>query len=246
MEKDKNKAFENTFNSLARKYGSYDVFDTLLDLAINSLSFNYDSRIIEVIRKKYTQEEKYNFGELIKYWILIMKDKVRNNKYFDFWGHFYELNAMSKEKGFAQYFTPDDVCKLMVQISLMNNSESKRVYEPTCGSGRLNLAINSIQPNMYHIASDLDITCAKMSALNFFIHGIRGVVICDDALIAKSKFRGAFIINENNKLGINYCSDKDIIYKHINFFNETSLPSSIIHPVNQNNKELVKKQLSLF
>lgn len=236
------KEFTSIFDRMSLKYGSYDVFDNLLDCTINSLSLNYDEKVMQRIRDKYTQQERHLFGEMIKMWILIMNKEIKINLSYDFWGNFYELNAMNKEKGFAQYFTPEKICRLIVQMNLLQQKDiRKNVYEPTCGSGKLNLAINEIKPTLFHWANDLDITCTKMTALNLFIHGIRGIVTCDDALFPKTKFRGAFIINEDNVLGIQFCTDVEEVYSYIALNTETT---NLVQP----SIEFINKpsQLNLF
>ena len=241
--------FTSRFNSMSMIYGSYNVFENILDCAINGFSFNYDHNVMESIRKKYKQDERYCIGEMIQIWIFIMNKKVRNNSSFDFWGNFYEENAMSKQSGFAQFFTPEPICKLMASITFSkegNHNDKNSVHEPTCGSGRLNLAINDIVPNLFHWANDLDVTCAKMSALNLFLHGIKGIVTCDDALLSKDKFRGAFIINDKNVLGIRYCSDVEEAYGYIGSVvgSKTFVyPEHIEAPIVE---ELKLTQLSLF
>jgi hypothetical protein len=59
----------------------------------------------------------------------------------------------------------------------------------------MSLAANSANLGMFHALIDIDYTCAKMAALNLMLHGIKGIVICDDGLFPGNSFRGAFIIN---------------------------------------------------
>lgn len=192
------KEFVSLFDKLAYKHGHYSIFDDFLDMALNSFSFNYDQQIMENIRKKYPEKERIIFGQMIFTWLKIQKSQIINDlDTFDYLGYFYEKNAMSKQKGFAQYFTPEHICKLMSLLVLNNNnSNQKSLCEPTCGSGRMNLSAHSMNPKLFHVGNDLDYTCFKMTSLNFMIHGIRGVTTCDDALIPKKNFRGAFIVND--------------------------------------------------
>lgn len=211
------KLFSAHFNKLSMKYGYYNVFEHYLDMAINGFCFNYDTKLIASLREKYTQDERYMFGELIHMWIYLCDKKIKtNNMFFDWFGTFYEQNAMSKKQGFAQFFTPEPICIFMAQILNIENPIAKSICEPACGSGRLNLTAHALNHKMFHVANDLDLTCAKMAALNFMMHGIKGIVICDDSLFPKSKFRGAFVTNEQIAPSIRYISDVNEAYAFAN------------------------------
>lgn len=251
------KVFNQIFDGLAIRHSYYYVFDNFLDCALNGFCFDYDLETMETIRKRYNQDERYKFGELIKIWIVLADKKVKSDKcFYDFFGNFYELNAMSKQKGFAQFFTPEHICKLMVALTCGSNSINQRVYEPACGSGRFNLAIHSENPTLFHVANDLDITCAKMSALNFMLHGIKGIVTCDDALLPRTKFRGAFVVNEFTAPMIRYIDDLDKAYEYINRYvkfdidcrNSNSNSKTVTEPISIIYKESIDKkgQLTLF
>ena len=84
--------------------------------------------------------------------------------------------------------------------------------EPTCGSGRLNLAIHSVNHKCLHRANDLDWTCAKMTALNFAVHGVKGLITCDDGLWPKKSFKGAFLVNYTRAPYIEYIPDCEAAY----------------------------------
>ena len=214
------KEFEKVFNEIAYKHGHFQVFENFLDCTINGFCFNYCNNTMEAIRKRYNQNERHQFGELIKYWILICKEEITtDNSWFDFFGTFYEANAISKQKGFAQFFTPSTICDFMVKITDPINGES--IAEPACGSGRFNLAAHAQNPKLFHFANDLDFTCVKMSALNFMIHGIKGVVTCDDTLSPpNTKFRNAFIVNDTIVPSLHFTTDyaftQNYIEKKIN------------------------------
>lgn len=254
-----NKYFVQLMDSLSLKYGYHTVFDDLLDCGINGLSFNYSESIMKAIQKKYNQDERYIFGEMIKIWIAIMNIKVDSDKsYYDFFGHQYEQLAMSKKNGFAQYFTPEVICTFMAQIVSINKDEvNQTVAEPACGSGRMNLALHANNHKLFHYANDLDYTCAKMTALNFAIHGVKGIVTCDDGLFPFSKFRGAFIINYRTAPFIEYISDAESLKYFFKYFmpkrTEILLNNDISEEIKQSldSSEIISlsqlgQQLSLF
>lgn len=221
------KDFEKAFEKLAYKHGHFQVFENFLDCAINGFCFNYSNDIMEAVRKRYTQDERHQFGELIKLWILICSEEIQtDNCWFDFFGNFYEANAMSKQKGFAQYFTPPTICDFMVKITDPSKGES--IGEPACGSGRFNLAAHAQNPKLFHHANDLDFTCVKMSALNFMIHGIKGVVTCNDALAQPgASFRSAFIVNDTFAASLYFTQDYHFTNNYLNHKLNNDFPSKI-------------------
>lgn len=189
------KLFSNTFEILARKHGYFYIWEDFLDLFINGFSFNHKIDLSH-IQSKYTKEERLKFGLLIKEVILLLDKKITSdNSWYDFFGSFYEEVSLSKQQGFAQFFTPGTVCNFMAQI--LSPQKNENFSDPCCGSGRFSLASNSVNLGMFHFLVDIDYTCTKMSSLNLMMHGIRGVVICDDGLFPNKSFKGAFLINRN-------------------------------------------------
>lgn len=255
------KYFSSLFDHLAMKHGYYNVFDHFLDCAINGFCPNYSQEIMGHIRSRYQEEERFRFGEMIKIWIFIMDKTVTDDhSFYDFFGSFYEEQAISKQKGFAQYFTPKPVCQLLASI-VLGSSKQETILEPACGSGRLNLAFHAINHKCFHHANDLDITCAKMSALNFVMHGIKGMVTCDDGLWPTRSFRGAFLINYTRAPFIEYVPDSKTAYFLLHSFLPTKQELTIKEEKFQEvNTELVEpltvnkfssmseigKQLNLF
>ena len=186
------KNFIKIFDSLAIKHNSHRVFDDFLDLFINGFCFNYKIDL-ENIRSRYSQKERYTFGRLIQETILILNKELKvDDTFYDVFGTFYELQSLTN-KYFAQFFTPTTVCTFMAQI--LEPQQKEFISDPCCGSGRLSLAANSVNIGAFHTLIDKDYTCAKMSALNLMLHGIDGIVICDNGLLPGRDFNGAFIVN---------------------------------------------------
>lgn len=209
------KHFNSLLDRLAERYSYYNAFEAFLDCAINSLSKNYSEQTMEAIRKTYSQDERYMLGEMINCWILSCNQNIPDdNSFHDFLGLMYEKNAMAKQNGFAQYFTPEPICELMIAI-LSPYKEAQAIAEPACGSGRMNLAAHASNHRLIHYANDLDYTCAKMAALNFFVHGVKGVVTCDDTLLPKQSFKGAFAVNFGSYPNIEFIDDANIAYHYL-------------------------------
>lgn len=207
--------FISLLDRLAMRHSYYNAFEAFLDCAINSLSKNYAHQTMEAIRTTYTQDERYILGEMIHCWIYSCNiNIVDDNSYHDFPGIMYERNALTKQKGFAQYFTPEPICTFMAQI-LSPYTQMEAVAEPACGSGRLNLAVHACNHRLLHHANDLDYACAKMAAMNFFIHGVKGVVTCDDGLLPGTSFKGAFAVNFGSGPNIDFIDDQHTAYRFL-------------------------------
>lgn len=220
------KDFTNKFDDLAMKHSAWNVWEHFLDCAINGFCFNYDSERMEYIRKTYSLHERHIFGEMIYLWINIMNDRIQvDHQWHDFFGTFYENASINKTKGFAQFFTPETICNFMAKVvySDLPNDEFKTVAEPAVGSGRNCLAYHALHQNAFHAAMDLDIVCTKMSALNFMVHGIKGIVECQDALMYnESTWRCAFITNDKIAPSIIYVDNYKDAQRYI--YNKTTTP----------------------
>lgn len=222
------KDFNKNFEQLARRYGYYDIWEDFLDLFINGFCFNH--RIdLERIQSKYSKDERLKLGLLITEVIGILDNNITDDKsWFDFFGTFYESVSLSKQKGFAQFFTPPTICDFMAQIVSPERTET--LSDPCCGSGRFSLASNKIHLGQWHFLVDLDYTCAKMASLNLMMHGIVGIVVCDDALFPASSFKGAFIINRKLHLtGIPQIEFVDCVneaYNYVRLHTQKSTPVS--------------------
>ncbi|MBS9775711.1 MAG: SAM-dependent DNA methyltransferase [Fusobacterium sp.] len=215
------KNFKSIFESIANRHGYFYVWEDYLNLFINGWSLNYHEHFdLKAIQKKYSEEEKLNFGKLINEMILVLDSQINSDKdWFDFLGTFYETYSLSKKQGFAQFFTPSPICNFMSQI--INPQRRETFSDPCCGSGRFSLAANSNHLGMFHFLVDIDYTCAKMSAINLMMHGINGIVICDNGLFPGKDFKGAFIVNRKiNVTGvpqIEFESDKSKAYNYVRF-----------------------------
>lgn len=249
------KGFYKSFETLTRRYGYYTIFEDFLDLFINGFSFDYKIDL-EQIQSKYSKEERLLFGSLIQEVILTLNQKIKSDTdWYDFFGTFYELVSLSKQKGFAQFFTPPTVCTFMAQILDLSNSET--FSDPCSGSARFSLAANSVCLGNFHFLVDLDYTCAKMSALNLMLHGINGIVVCDNSLDPGSEFRGAFVVNHNlNKTGvpqIEFIDHKDLAYKYVSYRLPKTKTTPTAEKIETNDLQQVKsylddktKQYSMF
>ena len=133
-------------------------------------------------------------------WLEKVTTAMGKGKWLDYFGELYESEYQSKGKASStgQFFTPDALCDLMSAITIDKDSESGKISDCACGSGRTLLAhfakVNDKKG--YYIAEDIDVVSVKMCALNMMIHGMRGRVIQHDTLRDPNTFDFGFEVNE--------------------------------------------------
>ncbi len=107
----------------------------------------------------------------------------------------------------GQFFTPDDLCKLMVQLTVADGGREgeekeeapdaelaairsmfgKSIHDPCCGSGRLLLAAAKENPHGYFVGQDVDHRFAKITAINLALWNLYGKVIWGNSLTLDCK-----------------------------------------------------------
>lgn len=210
------KPFGKTFDFLSRKYGAHDIFDQFLDLFINGFCFDYKINL-EAIQNKYSKEERLMFGELIQQCIIAYDKNIsKTSMSFDFFGTFFEERGLTNARA-GQFFTPIHICKFMAEI--LSPQSGELFSDPCCGSGRFSICANAVNLGMFHFLVDIDYRCAKMAALNLMLHGINGIVICDNGLFPGNSFCGAFIVNRNLNIEriprIEFIDNVNVAYNYV-------------------------------
>ena len=182
-------SFKTVFEKAAYGGSYHTVFDDFLTICICCFSINpqtgnsfYEDeylRIIEPYKKRGTLK---HFPDLLAELIIYMEENVDNSQGNDLLGDFFQQEITHGRNG--QFFTPFHICTMMAQINLGEENRSMNVLDPCCGSGRMLMACGkhaTIKQNYYAI--DIDPLCVKMTALNLFLNGLRGEVVCADALM---------------------------------------------------------------
>jgi type I restriction-modification system DNA methylase subunit len=170
------------FDQLGRRHDLSSVFNELLTMAICSYHrTNIQSRLQvkdaaneELYMKtiaKYEIDEINTFPKILG----CLHLQVHNEPYSDVLGEYFMQNITHGQNG--QFFTPGPICEMMAKMQNGEESiENNRVHDPACGSGRTLLAFAKHNPNNYFFGADNSNTCAKMTALNFFLNGMSGEV----------------------------------------------------------------------
>jgi type I restriction enzyme M protein len=80
--------------------------------------------------------------------------------------------ASGAGKKSGEFYTPQQVSKLLVQIVDSQTASIQSVYDPTCGSGSLLLGMAKYRPNVNFYGQELIRTTFNLARMNMILHGI--------------------------------------------------------------------------
>ena len=80
--------------------------------------------------------------------------------------------ASGAGKKSGEFYTPQQVSKLLVQIVDSQTASIKTVYDPTCGSGSLLLGMAKYRPDVHFYGQELNRTTYNLARMNMILHGI--------------------------------------------------------------------------
>lgn len=104
--------------------------------------------------------------------------KYTNN--IDAFGDAYEylmsMYASNAGKSGGEYFTPQEVSKLLAKIAIVGKTKVNKVYDPACGSGSLLLQFEKLlgKENLGKgfFGQEINITTYNLCRINMFLHNI--------------------------------------------------------------------------
>lgn len=149
----------------------HSTFTQVIDFMFRSLIHQDHIGMLEQPQKI---TDKETFRQMIR---KIHEKTAEKGAFYDVLG---EVFMESIPKSSNQVFTPPHIAELMATITEVNAGD-KTITDWACGSGRLLLAGAEKNPNAYLIGCDLDILCAKMTAVNLAINSLIGEVIWGNA-----------------------------------------------------------------
>lgn len=180
------------------------VFTTFLEIFATSIGAQMDPVNAKEREKRYEEivaemdpEVVANYGRMCMLLYLAVKEHENDPK--DILGAIYhELGLNSEWNG--QFFSPDDICRMMAMIGGMDQETDKEVTvinEPTCGSGAMVIgAIWAMQQKgidyqscTYFIAQDIDIRCVWMTYIQLCLYKVPAVVIYGNTLSLEESSR---------------------------------------------------------
>ena len=110
----------------------------------------------------------------------------------DVFGDAYEflmtMYASNAGKSGGEFFTPQEVSKLLALIAIDGRETINKVYDPACGSGSLLLQFKKLMGNKAKnfYGQEKNITTYNLCRINMFLHGVnfeRFDIACEDTLI---------------------------------------------------------------
>lgn len=191
------------FKKASYRHDYYRVFDDFLTMTLTQFTPPGDEFFKQWhadAMKPYSTEEKKWFTEMYFEIFKIFHREIEDHgkPYYDMFGHMYEtLSSQSKKSGFGQFFTPEGVVEMMVDLQMpeLETGAGKRISDPCCGSGRMLFIAHVKAPGNFQYGIDIDSTCVKMTAINMLFHGCVGEVVCGNGLFLESDYRYGLSIN---------------------------------------------------
>ncbi len=122
-------------------------------------------------RNKHLYEILTNIAEIK----LDLKDSD-NDIFGDAYEYLMGMYASNAGKSGGEYFTPQEVSKLLTKLAIGNKKEIKNVYDPACGSGSLLLQAAKIlgdeNVTQGYYGQESNITTYNLCRMNMFLHNI--------------------------------------------------------------------------
>ncbi|MGE0566609.1 MAG: class I SAM-dependent DNA methyltransferase [Bacteroidia bacterium] len=193
-------SFKSVFDKAAYGNSYEQTFDDFLTICICCFTRNFKTGLSHYEDEYLRVIEPYKALGTLKYLpillaelILYMEENMDNSQGNDLLGTFFEQEISRGRNG--QFFTPFHVCQLMTQLTRGEETKSMRVLDPCCGSGRMLLAFEKGSKCKHaYYGIDIDPRCVKMTAINLFLNGQCGEVVCGDAL-AHNDFKFGYEIS---------------------------------------------------
>jgi type I restriction-modification system DNA methylase subunit len=194
---------------ISRRHQFANVFDDFMQMAICAFSMGKMEDVYLPIAAKYSAEDLPIFGQALAEMINEYENGMSDDGgWVDVLGNvFEETNSSFAASGAGQFFTPETVCNVMAQLTAGTDEceDGIVVNDCACGSGRNLIAHSRLHPknrfNAFYVGQDLDERCVKMCVLNYFMYGIKGIVIHQDTLWMKI-FGGYRIYLADTLMGI--------------------------------------------
>lgn len=82
----------------------------------------------------------------------------------------------------GQFFTPHEVGDLITAMTIEGRTDGQTVYDPCCGSGRFLISAAKVNPNLMLYGQDIELRCAKMTALNMWLFNLNASIRCGNSL----------------------------------------------------------------
>lgn len=185
---DKKSLIIKTIQSMAGKYGVYEIFaDWVKVMALsmaNAVQYKeFREKEYNETIKRYDPTEQNKLFEMVA-WLVEWADQ----EYYDMLGYIYmHLELGSKKAG--QFFTPYHICQVMARMQAFNE-DITTINEPTCGAGGNIIALAeamrsqgiNYQQFLKAVCQDIDVKAVYMTYVQLTLYGVPAIVYQTDTL----------------------------------------------------------------
>lgn len=217
------KQFEDSFNSFAYRFGQGEVFIDFLDYVLLVMKWWEPNRDFSYFEKKYSDIYP-KFAQMLE--LLSIASDNLGEGYRDALGDlFMELVSGGRN---GQFFTPDNVCEMMSQMTMPVVHDGENILDPACGSARMLLAAGKRNRNAYFFGCDNDVTCCKMAVINLLQNTLQGEIALMNSLTMEYTKSWEVSYRYNTQVGGNLPvyrvienKEDSVLWKlHMNSFNQ--------------------------
>jgi N-6 DNA Methylase len=168
----------------------FKLWDDWLGLAVAALSKQTDAdeeKYMAIMRKYGPRIDGKDhpgdhfaraLGEFLR---TCQAESALNSSFPDYLGQIYEQEALTNRYS-GQFFTPEPLCQMMVQMTVEPTQEPVSIADPACGSGRFFVAAMPLAPNACFYGIDRDLTCVHMATLNMLVRNANSVIVHGNTL----------------------------------------------------------------
>lgn len=200
MKNNKFEPFGEYLEDISRKHGRAKVFDDFLQIIVCCLSMGRAEELYFKTIKPYSKEELNLFSQAFAALIMQMDNAPLDDPFGDYFEEF-----LSDGKN-GQFFTPVHVCDIMTQLTTAvkpleeRKNGDVRVYDPTCGSGRLLLTAAKQDREQFFIGVDISYTCCLMTIINLCLNSLNGEVLHMNTLSLNCWHHWCIIVDSFTKI----------------------------------------------
>ena len=198
-EKPPRAALIEEIRDLGYSQGLNNVFTTFLEITANSIAAQMDPLNAKERESRYEELASVMDPQTLSRYarmfaLLALAIHEHEDDPCDVLGDIYHELRLNNEWN-GQYFTPDDICRLMAElVNPVEGSPDREspitINEPSCGSGAMVIGAVwamkrkefDFQHKSFFVAQDIDIRCVWMAYIQLSLYRIPAVVIHGNTL----------------------------------------------------------------
>jgi len=100
--------------------------------------------------------------------------ETSNDTFGDAYEYLISMYAANAGRSGGEFFTPQEVSRLLALLAINGRHHIRQVYDPACGSGSLLLQMKKILGNEVEkfIGQEINVTTYNLCRINMFLHGV--------------------------------------------------------------------------